>query len=126
VTRRGFSLIEVLISVVIFSAVILGLAGLSFQVARRSVRATDQALVISSMLSHLDRATTIPYDSLSALVACDTTTSGQAKVIGCTTVTASGARTSDVKIVVRTTVPGGRPDTIAFTRGKSRSPIPLR
>jgi prepilin-type N-terminal cleavage/methylation domain-containing protein len=126
VSARGFSLIEVLISVVIFSAVILGLAGLSFQVAKRSVRATDQALVISSMLSHLDRATTIPYDSLSALPGCDTTTSGNARVIGCTTTTVAGARTTDVKIVVRTTVPGGRPDTVTFTRGKSRSPIPLR
>ncbi len=89
-------------------------------------RATDQALVIAAMVSHLDRATTIPYDSLNALPGCDTTASGNMRVIGCTTVTASGARTSDVRIVVSTTVPGGHPDTVAFTRGKSRSPIPLR
>ena len=37
-----------MISVVIFSAVILSLAGLSFQVARRSVRSTDQALIIAT------------------------------------------------------------------------------
>jgi Tfp pilus assembly protein PilV len=116
----------VMISVVIFAAVILGLAGLSFQVARKSTKATDQALVTAGMLAKLDRATTVPYDSLSAIALCDTTTSGLVKVIGCTTVASTGARTTDVEIVVYTTVPGGTPDTVKFTRGKTRQQIPLR
>jgi len=116
----------VLISLVIFSIVVLGLAGLSFQVAKRSTRATDQALITSVMLTHLDRATTVPYDSLYLLPACDSTASGQTMVYSCTTVTATSPRISSVQIVVRTNVPGGRPDTVTFDRGKVRRPVPLR
>ena len=115
-----------LISLVIFSAVVMGLAGLSFQVARRSTRATDQALITSVMLTHLDQATTIAYDSLYLLAACDTSISGQARIIACTTVTATSPRISSVQIVVRTNVPTGRPDTVTFDRGKIRRPVPLR
>lgn len=111
---------------VIFSVVVLGLAGLSFQVAKRSTRATDQALITSVMLSKLDRATTIPYDSLYLLPGCDSTASGQARIIACTTVTATSARVSSVQIVVHTNVPTGRPDTVTFDRGKVRRPVPLR
>lgn len=122
----GFSLVEVLISLVIFSIVVLGLAGLSFQVAKHSTRATDQALITSVMLSHLDRATSINYDSLFMLVGCDSASSGQSRITTCTTVTQTSPRISSVQIVVRTNVPTGRPDTIIFDRGKVRRPVPLR
>ena len=110
----------------IFSVVVLGLAGLSYQVARRSTRATDQALIISVLLTHLDRATTVPYDSLYLLSACDSTTSGLSQITTCTTVTQTSPRISSVQIVVRTNVPTGRPDTVTFDRGKVRRPVPLR
>lgn len=122
----GFSLVEVLISLVIFSVVVLGLAGLSYQVARRSTRATDQALIISVLLTHLDRATTVPYDSLYLLSACDSSMSGLSQITTCTTVTPTSPRISSVRIVVRTDVPTGRPDTVTFDRGKVRRPVPLR
>jgi len=111
---------------VIFSVVVLGLAGLSLAVAKRSTRATDQALIISVMMSHLDRATTIPYDSLYLLSACDSSTSGQARITACTTVTPTSPRISSVRIIVSTNVPTGRPDTVTFDRGKIRRPVPLR
>jgi len=124
--EAGFSLVEVLISLVIFSVVVLGLAGLSFQVARRSTRATDQALIISVMLTHLDRAATVPYDSLYLLPGCDSSFSGQAQITTCTTVTPISQRVSRVRIVVNTNVPTGRPDTVLIDRGKVRRPVPLR
>lgn len=122
----GFSLIEIIMSVVIFSAVILGLAGLAFHVARRSTRATDQALMMSIMLSRVDRASTIEYDSLLTIAGCDTTQSGVVSLIGCTTVTDVTPRLRTVRIVAWTTVAGGRPDTITFQRGKERRPVPLK
>jgi prepilin-type N-terminal cleavage/methylation domain-containing protein len=122
---RGFSLIEVLISVVIFSAVILALAGLAFQVARRSTRATDQTQVMGMMQSKVDLATTMTFDSLSLIVGCDTTTTGNVQIIGCITITAQTSRQADLMVVVRTSVPGGRPDTLLMTRSKPRLPIPI-
>ena len=123
---RGFSLIEVLISVVIFSTVILGLAGLSFQIARHSTRATDQALVLSTLVGRVDRASAVPFDSLPLLAGCDTTMSGAIRVRGCTSVTPISPRVDSIRVIVSTSVPGGRADTVAFQRTRGRNPLPLR
>lgn len=123
---RGFSLVEILMSLVIFSAVILSLAGLAYQVAKKSTRATDQALLMSVLLSRVDRAATVPFDSLSLIAGCDTTLSGTVKVQSCTSVTALTARVDSIAVSVVTTVPGARADTIYMRRAKTSVPLPLR
>ena len=112
-------------AVVIFSIVILSLVGLSFRVAKYSTRATDQALGMATLLSQVDRATTTPFDSLTRLVGCDTTVSGGVKITGCTAVTRVSARLDSIRIIVRTTLPNTRPDTITLFRAKWRF-LPLR
>jgi len=119
-------LIEVLIAVAIFSGVILSLAGLAFQIARRSTRATDQALVMGQLVSMVDQTSMVPFDSLPALTGCDTTASGAVSVVGCFNVTTISPRLKDVRIIVQTSVPGGRPDTITIRRSRPRAPIPFR
>ncbi len=123
---RGFSLVEVVISLVIFSGVILVLAGLAFQVAKNSTKATDQALVMSTLLAKVDRAAMVPFDSLSIIAGCDTTFSGTVQVRACTRVTALTAKLDSVRIDVQTTIAGTRPDTIFMRRAKSPVPLPLR
>ncbi|MFI4978481.1 MAG: prepilin-type N-terminal cleavage/methylation domain-containing protein [Solirubrobacterales bacterium] len=123
---NGFSLIEVMISVIIFSVVVLGLAGLAFQVAKHSTRSTDQAYVIGALFTHVDRASTVRYDSLNSIATCDTTLRGTVKIIGCTSIAVVSNRQSTVTITMRTTVPGGRADTIVMTRSNQRKPLPLR
>ncbi|MFI5279654.1 MAG: prepilin-type N-terminal cleavage/methylation domain-containing protein [Gemmatimonadales bacterium] len=123
---RGFSLIEVMISVIIFSVVVLGLAGLAFQVARHGTRSTDQAYVMGELFSRVDRASTIKYDSLSTIAHCDTLLRSTIKLIGCTSIAVVTNRQSTVTITMRTTVPGGHPDTVVMTRSKQRKPLPLR
>jgi prepilin-type N-terminal cleavage/methylation domain-containing protein len=127
VSRRhaGFTLVEIMMAVVIFSIVILSLVGLSFRVAKYSTRATDQALGMATLLSQVDRATTTPFDSLIHLVGCDTTVSGGVRITGCTTVTKISPRLDSIRIIVRTTLPNTRPDTIALLRAKWRF-LPLR
>jgi prepilin-type N-terminal cleavage/methylation domain-containing protein len=124
--EAGFSLIEILISVVIFSAVILGLAGLSFQIARRSTRAMDQAFVMSTMQSRIDRAASVAYDSLPGMVGCDSTVSGRITITTCMAVTPTSQMMSRIRLIVQTSLPGSEPDTISFARGKARSGVPLR
>jgi prepilin-type N-terminal cleavage/methylation domain-containing protein len=123
---QGFSLIEVVISLVIFSAVILGLAGLAFQVAKRSTRATDQALLMSVLLSKVDKASSVPYDSLSVIAVCDITYSGIVQVSGCTTLQTLTARTTEITVIVQTSVPGGRPDSLTWRRSRLPIKFPLR
>ena len=115
-----------MISLVVFSGVILALAGMAYQVARRSTRATDQALVMGTLLGKADRASSAAYDSLPGLAGCDTTHSGAVDVVACTTVTTLSSRVSEVLIVVSINVPGGLADSLTLTRSKQRQPIPLQ
>jgi len=113
-------------TVVIFSVVILSLSGLSFQIARRATRATEQALTMAVLLAKVDRASTINYDSLSTIARCDTTVSGVVRVYACTGSDSISNVRRRVRIVVSTSIAGSRPDTITFERGRVRYPIPLR
>lgn len=122
----GFSLVEIMITMVIFSVVILSLAGLAFQIARRSTHATDQTLSMAVMLARVDRASTVNYDSLPAIARCDTTVSGVVSIYGCITVNDLTSVRRQVRVIVSTTISGSRPDTIAFERGRVRYPIPLK
>lgn len=110
----------------IFSAVILGLAGLSLSVARRTTRSTDQALVMAALVSRVDRTATVAFDSLPSLVGCDSVVSGTVRVTTCVQDSVITSRLHSLRVIVRTSIPGSVPDTITFQRGKERIPVPLR
>jgi len=123
---RGFSLVEVLIAIVIFSAVVLALAGLAFQIARRTTRATDLALHMAMQRGAADHAVTVPFDSLTQLLTPDTVWSGPVRTtVRYVIVTLSTVR-KDVYVITQTSVPRTPPDTIIIRRGLARDPIPLR
>ena len=124
--RPGFSLIEVMISIVIFSVVILGLAGLAFQIAKRSTRATQQALHMGRQLAGSDRAVTVPYDSINALLKPETVMSGPIRVVVKYTIDSISPIRKDVHVISSTSVAGDRIDTINIQRGRIRYPIPLK
>jgi hypothetical protein len=105
---------------------VLGLAGLGFQVARRTTRSTDRALLMSVMNARVDRASTVRFDSLSTIATCDSVISGNARVIGCTTLVPVTNVRTDARVVVWTTIPGSVPDTIVVQRSRVRYPFPLR
>jgi len=114
-----------MVAVVIFSVVILSLVGLSFRVAKSGTRATDQALSMAVLLAKVDLATSTAFDSLGNLVGCDTTVSGGVKVVGCTTVSSVSPRLDSVQVVVKTSLPAARPDTVWLQRAKWRF-VPMR
>ena len=105
---------------------ILGLAGLAYQIGRRSARATDSALQMGRLLGKVDIASVVPFDSLPALAGCDTVFAVRTNTYSCISVTTLSPRTRSVTVVVSTSVPGSRPDTIVMFRSRDRSPIPLR
>jgi Tfp pilus assembly protein PilV len=114
-----------MVAVVIFSVVILSLVGLSFRVAKSGTRSTDQALSMAVLLAKVDLVTGATFDSLPNLAGCDTTSSGGAKVIGCVSVTSVSIRLDSVQIIVHSTLPAARPDTIWLERAKWRF-VPMR
>lgn len=115
-----------LISLLIFSVVILALTGLSLSIARRATRSTDQSYIMGTLVSEVDRLTTLPFDSLPANAGCVNSGTWNVTITRCRTITPISIRSDSVRIVVRTTVPASRPDTVQFVRGRVRRPIPLR
>lgn len=115
-----------IITITVFSVIVLGLAGLAFQIARRSTRATDEALKMAAQLSAVDKAATTPYDSLALLLRADTTLNRGIQVVVRYEVDSLSVTRKDVRCITTTSVAGSRPDTIVVPRGRIRYPIPLR
>ena len=124
--QSGFSLVEVLISIVVFSVVIMGLAGLSLQIADRTVKSTDQALVMATQLAGTDRATAVDYDSISTLLTPDTILSGQVRIIVSYAIDSLSTTRKNIRVITASSVPGQNPDTITIPRARVRYPIPLK
>ena len=114
-----------MITLIIFSVVVLGLSGLAFRVARRTTSATEQALTMAVMLARVDRASTINFDSLSVIARCDTTVRGAARVYACVRADSLSPVRRRVRVIVSTSIFASRPDTIVFTRARVRYPVPL-
>lgn len=115
-----------IISLVIFSAVVLSLAGLAFRIAQRGTKATNEALQMAVQIAGADRATGVPYDSLSTLLTPDTITSGKVTVVISYVVDSISTVRKDVKVITSTSIPGTKSDTITIQRGRTRYPVPLK
>jgi hypothetical protein len=105
---------------------VLSLVGLSFQIAKRSTSATDQALSMGLQIAGADRAVTVPFDSLSQFLTPDTVWSGAARVTVRYVITSVSTVRSDVYVITSTTVAGSNEDTTIIQRGRIRYPIPLK
>ncbi len=115
-----------MIAVVIFSAVVLSLAGLSFQIARRGTRATDQALLMAAQKAAVDKASTTAFDSLATVLTADTTYSSTMRIVATYLVDSVSATVRNVRVVTSSSVAGNKPDTITVVRGRTRYAIPLK
>lgn len=62
--RRGFSLIELLIAVVMLAVVVTSLAGLAGTMARRARRVSGKAYQTGLLTQEVDRAVAVPIESL--------------------------------------------------------------
>lgn len=62
--RRGFSLIEVLIAMVMLSIVVTSLAGLAATMARRARRVAGSSFETGLLTQEVDRAVAVPIESL--------------------------------------------------------------
>ena len=104
----------------------MGLAGLSLQIADRTVESTDQALVMATQLAGTDRATAVDYDSISTLLTPDTILSGQVRIIVSYAIDSLSTTRKNIRVITASSVPGTSPDTITIARARERYPIPLK
>lgn len=118
--RRGFSVIEVLIAIVIFGIASVALAGLTMRTAKRSTLSSVHSYQTVFLSSELARVTAVPTAALLAGTTCDTTTSAPWAYQRCTTVTNVSTRQQSVRVIVRPLQAGLiAPDTVTIDRASN-------
>jgi prepilin-type N-terminal cleavage/methylation domain-containing protein len=124
--REGFSLVEVVVSMVILAVVVTSLGAVSAVTAQRSLVLANSTTRTAFTLQETNRLAAIPYASLPAAVGCDTLVSGNLRYERCITVTNS-TRYRTVQIVVRPlrTAVGVWSDTITIRRAVEITSNPL-
>jgi prepilin-type N-terminal cleavage/methylation domain-containing protein len=100
--REGFSLMEVVISMVLLSVILTTLAGLTYAAAQQAVRTTNVTTRQAASLELANRFSTLPYDSLVhySTAQCDSVGSTNDWYFRCVRATAGGNR-STVVITVK-------------------------
>ncbi|HEX5817970.1 MAG TPA: prepilin-type N-terminal cleavage/methylation domain-containing protein [Gemmatimonadales bacterium] len=118
--RRGFSVIEVLIAIVIFGIASVALAGLTMRTAKRNTLSSVRSYQTVFLSSELARVTALPTAALVVGTSCDTTTSAPWAYQRCTTVTNISNRQQQVRVIVRPLTAGLiAPDTVIIDRASN-------
>jgi prepilin-type N-terminal cleavage/methylation domain-containing protein len=112
--QPGFSLMEVVVSIVLLGVILVALAGLTFQTAQRTVQLADASARQGVLLQEVNRISAIPYSMITAQAGCDSLFADNHRFQRCVSVAQIG-QTRRVTIVLNS----GRlqrPDSVVFTR----------
>jgi prepilin-type N-terminal cleavage/methylation domain-containing protein len=120
---RGFTLIEVLVSITILAVGILILGGLLTRSVRTAESASASSYQTAVMAAQAARFDAIPFDQLVAGTTCTTVTTLPLSHTQCVTVTNVTPKTRRVSVVVTPT--GGAADSVVFERSISGNGNPL-
>lgn len=123
--RDGFTLVEVVVAMVLLSAVLVMLAGMTFATARQSVNLQFAGARQALMLQEINRLSALRIADLDTQGGCRAVSSGAEDFTACITVTSVGTRTRDVRVVLTSTQAGVSPDTVTFTRTEPSTTNPF-
>jgi prepilin-type N-terminal cleavage/methylation domain-containing protein len=123
--RGGFSLVEVVASLVLLAIVLVALAGLTFRTAQRSALLADSSARQALLLQEINRMTVVPFDNLPGQVGCDSLHTGPHSVYRCVSVTDVSAGARMVTVVMRSPREPNRPDSVSFLRARDATGNPL-
>lgn len=121
--RPGFTLVEVVVSIVLLGIILVGLAGLTFQTAQRSVQLADASARQALLLQEVNRISAIPYSAINAQAGCDSIHSGGHRFERCIQVAQVGT-TRRVAIVLHSPKLSW-PDSVVFMRAQPSAGNPL-
>ena len=123
--REGFSLVEIVVTMVILSVILMSLATLTGYTAQQSLRAANATGRQAVALQEANRIAALPYTALPGTAAgCSNVTIGQLGYQRCYTVT-TGARFRDVMVVITPQRAGAFADTVRLRRVINATPNPL-
>lgn len=124
--RRGFTMVEVLVSVTVLAVGTLVLGGLLVRASRSAEAASLASFQTATMAAELARLDALPFTALAAGTTCDTTAGAPFARIRCSTITAVSAKVKVVKVKVTATdnplVPA---DSVMFERSVTVATNPL-
>jgi prepilin-type N-terminal cleavage/methylation domain-containing protein len=122
---EGFTLIEVLISIIILSVGTLALATLLARSSRQATAASMTVYQTAALTEEVGRLGAMPFSSLVAGTTCVTNAAHPLPHTRCTTITDVSAKVKTVKVVI---TPSGNPllsaDSTMFERSISGNAVP--
>ena len=123
--REGFSLVEVVVTMVILAVIVMSLAALTGYTAQRSLLAANSTGRQAVALQEANRVAALPYTALpGTATGCSTVAIGQLTYQRCYTVT-TGTRYRDVMVVITPQRSGTYADTVNIRRVINAVPNPL-
>jgi prepilin-type N-terminal cleavage/methylation domain-containing protein len=120
--RKGFVLVEVIVAMVLLAVAVSSLAALMYSVSQSGMKATGNAYRNGVVMHEVNRLEGIPYDSIPVGVTTLTVATAPYKHTRKITVTQPVANViKSITIIITPTDTKLKPDTVAFTRTKSRT-----
>jgi prepilin-type N-terminal cleavage/methylation domain-containing protein len=117
--KAGFTLIEVLVAMTLLSIILMGLAGVTFQMAAAS-RGNDTVAKRNAVLvQEANKFNALPFDSLATVNTADQTlTFGDFKFTRRLTITTESSKHKTIKIVITPFLTPLKKDSVFVTRTK--------
>lgn len=119
--RKGFSLIEVIVSMVLLAIAVSSLATMMYSVSQSSMKVTGAAYRNGVLMHEANRLIALPYDSLAVGTHSFSATSGRYPHTRVVTIVEPTARVKTIKVVVTPSNPIYKPDTLQFTRTNAKT-----
>lgn len=123
--RRGFTLIEVMVSITILAVGILTLGGLLLRSSRTAEAASAVSYQTAAMAAEMNRYDALPFDQLAAGTTCTTVTARPLPRTTCITITNVSASVRQVKVKVTPTDAAIPADSVMFERSITPTSTPL-
>jgi len=123
--RRGFTLVEVLVTITLISTGILVLGGMLLRSARAAGAASAISYQTAAMASEVARLDALPFTALAAGTTCDTLAVAQLPRIRCSIVAVVSPKVT--RVTVRITAIGNPlipADSVIFERSISGDVVP--
>ena len=123
--QEGFTIAEVVISMVMLSIILVTLAGLTYASAQRAISATTVSQRQSYAMETVNRLVALPYANLPGAAGCQTVGTTNNQFTNCVTVTVAG-NSATIQVVttpIHKTAVGA--STIRFRRASNNAVNPL-
>jgi len=120
--RKGFVLVEVIVAMVLLAVAVSSLAAMMYSVSQSGMKATGNAYRNGVLMQEVNRLEGIPYDSIAVGTTSISVTTAPYKHTRVITVLEPVANVvKTIKVVITPTDTKLKPDTVSFTRTKSRT-----